>query len=166
MWGFHERVLSSITVIKCPKITSQSANQGVTKPYFLSIDDLSLVSKLLSRTNQALLMFLQIESFREDLFSQEQTEIFTNLSSLRWLAFLHCNIRSLPANLSSLTTLEKLRIYNCKNLSSLPDLPPSLQSFHTQACNSAFKEHCRRKTAHIPNKGNLYGVKKHLCNTL
>jgi hypothetical protein len=64
-----------------------------------------------------------------------------NLSSVKCLNFLVCEMESLPRNLKSLSTLESLSIGCCRNIASLPDLP-SVGSF--------------MGLAHLLNK--LYGV--------
>uniref|UniRef100_A0A0E0BK85 Leucine-rich repeat-containing N-terminal plant-type domain-containing protein n=1 Tax=Oryza glumipatula TaxID=40148 RepID=A0A0E0BK85_9ORYZ len=46
---------------------------------------------------------------------------------VRCLRFRDCEMRSLEGNMNCLSSLNKLDIHFCPNISSLPDLPSSLQ---------------------------------------
>lgn len=65
-----------------------------------------------------------------------------NFSSLRDLTLAQCEMRSLPGNLKCLTSLTRLGIMDCPNISSLPDLPSSLQHIFVWGCER-LKESCQ-----------------------
>ncbi len=53
-------------------------------------------------------------------------EVSANLTRVKSLELLRCEMKSLPTNLRCLSGLEKLAIWDCPNISTLPDLPSSL----------------------------------------
>nr|AIW65618.1 Rp1-dp2 [Zea mays] len=57
-----------------------------------------------------------------------------NLSSVKHLHFSCCETKSLPRNLKSVSSLESLSINGCPNITSLPDLPSSLQRITLLDC--------------------------------
>jgi Leucine-rich repeat (LRR) protein len=57
-----------------------------------------------------------------------------NLSSVKHLHFSCCETESLPRNLKSVSSLESLSIEHCPNITSLPDLPSSLQRITIWDC--------------------------------
>ncbi|KAM0843923.1 hypothetical protein ACQ4PT_057383 [Festuca glaucescens] len=66
---------------------------------------------------------------------------------------------ALPDNMEHLTSLEKLVIFRCMNIQSLPTLPQSLEEFTASWCNHEFLESCQtvghpnwQKIEHIPKK--------------
>nr|UBY07485.1 NBS-LRR disease resistance protein [Dasypyrum villosum] len=65
-----------------------------------------------------------------------------NFSTLRHLILSNCEMRSLPRNLKCLSSLTKLGVHWCPNISSLPDLPSSLQYISVLNCE-LLKESCQ-----------------------
>jgi hypothetical protein len=57
-----------------------------------------------------------------------------NLTSVRYLRFIKCAMQCLPTELKSLSCLAVLQITDCSNLSSLPDLPTSLEHLVINRC--------------------------------
>jgi hypothetical protein len=68
-------------------------------------------------------------------------EAFVHLRSLRvW----DCSWVALPGNMKHLTSLKKLEIHKCPNISSLSTLPQSLEEFKLVNCNGEFMESCQQ----------------------
>nr|AAK06860.1 rust resistance protein Rp1-dp7 [Zea mays] len=65
-----------------------------------------------------------------------------NLSSVKHLLFSCCKTESLPRNLKSVSSLESLSIHSCPNITSLPDLPSSLQLIRISDC-PVLKKNCQ-----------------------
>jgi hypothetical protein len=65
-----------------------------------------------------------------------------NLSSVKHLKFSCCETESLPRNLKSVSSLESLCIQHCPNITSLPDLPSSLQRITIRDC-PVLKKNCQ-----------------------
>ncbi|PWZ46374.1 putative disease resistance protein [Zea mays] len=65
-----------------------------------------------------------------------------NLSSVKHLLFSCCKTESLPRNLKSVSSLESLSIQSCPNITSLPDLPSSLQLIRISDC-PVLKKNCQ-----------------------
>jgi hypothetical protein len=64
------------------------------------------------------------------------------LSSVKRLNFCVCEMESLPRNLKSLTSMESLDITFCHNITSLPNLPSSLQRIRIWGC-PVLKKNCQ-----------------------
>ncbi|XP_057455230.1 disease resistance protein RUN1-like [Lotus japonicus] len=60
----------------------------------------------------------------------------SSLSSLEYLRLHDCNIISLPQTLKDLPRLQHLEVDKCKKLQSIPVLPQSIQCFHVWNCES------------------------------
>lgn len=76
----------------------------------------------------------------------EQERALQLLTSLQELEFsCYTNLLSLPANLHSLTSLERLSIHVYQSITRLPDmgLPTSLRSLELSYCSEELGMHCR-----------------------
>jgi hypothetical protein len=85
-----------------------------------------------SLTHLIFLLMKEVERFTE-----EQEEALHLLSSLQTLDFNHCDkLQRLPAGLTKLTNLKKLRIWLCPDIQLLPEdgLPSSLQELVIFGC--------------------------------
>jgi hypothetical protein len=96
---------------------------------------------------------LSLDGCKEPFVSFDESANFISVKSLR---FYDCQMISLPTNLMYFSSLKKLEIHSCLNISSLPDLPPSLQHISVRNCCELLKESCRApdgeswpKIAHI-----------------
>ncbi|KAK7316585.1 hypothetical protein RJT34_00160 [Clitoria ternatea] len=58
------------------------------------------------------------------------------LSSLKYLLLSGSNVESLSSNIKNLSMLQELVLDNCRELVSLPELPPSLQELSAVNCTS------------------------------
>jgi hypothetical protein len=96
--------------------------------------------------------FLSLEKCKDASVLFEESSKFASVKMLRLCL---CEMRSLPGNLKCLSMLTRLEIWDCPNISSLPDLPCSLQHFGIWSCET-LTESCRApdgeswpKIAHI-----------------
>ncbi|XP_048559208.1 disease resistance protein RGA2-like isoform X2 [Triticum urartu] len=153
------RNLTSLKVFNPPGLASclelvshqQGASEIWSRLETLEIDDASVLSMPLCK---------QLTSLTHLEFcsrSVEQRESFVNLTgeqerglqlltSLQELRFRHYpNLLSLPENLHSLTSLERLSICHCQSITRLPDmgLPPSLRDLVLFYCSEELGMHGR-----------------------
>uniref|UniRef100_A0A8R7TXY8 Rp1-like protein n=2 Tax=Triticum urartu TaxID=4572 RepID=A0A8R7TXY8_TRIUA len=96
--------------------------------------------------------FLSLEGCKESSVSFEESAKFTSVKCLR---LCRCEMRSLPGNLKCFSSLRTLDIYDCPNISSLSDLPSSIQHICVWRCER-LNESCQApdgeswpKIAHI-----------------
>ncbi|AQK39033.1 hypothetical protein ZEAMMB73_Zm00001d023323 [Zea mays] len=102
------RVQESLTVSSSVFLNHMLMAEGFTAPPYLTLSDCKEPSV----------------SFEEP----------ANLSSVKHLNFSWCKTESLPRNLKSVSSLESLSIEHCPNITSLPDLPSSLQRITILYC--------------------------------
>jgi hypothetical protein len=95
---------------------------------------------------------LTLQCWKEQSFFFEESAKFTSVEEL---SLIECEMKSLPRNLNCLSSLKRLYISCCPNISSLPDLPCSLQHISIRDCE-LLTESCRApdgeswpKIAHI-----------------
>ncbi|KAJ1285709.1 hypothetical protein BS78_03G297700 [Paspalum vaginatum] len=138
--GLSSLQLQHLHLTDVPKLSAESISQ------FRVQASLYLSSTVL------LNHMLTAEGFTEPSVSFEES---ANLSSVKHLRLCDCEMTSLPRNIKCLSSLEGLDIYSCPNISSLPDLPSSLQRICIWDCE-LLKESCRApggeswpKIAHI-----------------
>ncbi|CAM0952847.1 unnamed protein product [Alopecurus aequalis] len=79
------------------------------------------------------------------------------MTHLCMLTIRDCSWQALPDCMEHLASLQKLMIYGCRNIQSLPTLPRCLQLFILAQCNEVLMSSCRttedpdwRKIQHIP----------------
>jgi hypothetical protein len=80
--------------------------------------------------------------------TDEQEKALQLLTSLQDLRFEMMNLEDLPVGLHKLPSLKRLKIKNCKRLSSLPEkgLPPSLKELDIIDCPGVLTDQCRMLT--------------------
>uniref|UniRef100_A0A0E0CJA9 Uncharacterized protein n=1 Tax=Oryza meridionalis TaxID=40149 RepID=A0A0E0CJA9_9ORYZ len=116
----------------------------------LHTDDFAgVLVKPICRLLSSSLTKLVLGSNREvERFTKEQEEAFQLLISLQDLKFWTCtNLQCLPAGLHRLTSLERLEIFRCPSIRSLPKggLPSSLQELDVrESSNEKFKQRMHR----------------------
>nr|CAD1843855.1 unnamed protein product [Ananas comosus var. bracteatus] len=150
--------LEDLTLTGCPKLAHAETKLGsLLLRRFRTDAALSLLYVLLAEKALASLWGLWIKEFKEESFRSEEEQVFQHLTSLEYLFFESCSIRSLPNNLEGLSSLEKLSISDCPNITSLPDLPRSLSELDLRHCNPVLKRRCQKphgqdwcKISHIP----------------
>ncbi|KAG2653760.1 hypothetical protein PVAP13_1NG406000 [Panicum virgatum] len=148
--------LSSLQLLKVylsdvPKLTAVCISQFRVQRA-LSIGSSVLLSHMLSSENFTVPADLTLESWKEQSFSFEESAKF---SSVEELSLSECEMKSLPRNLNCLSSLKRLNIERCPNVSSLPDLPSTLQHIGIYKCE-LLTDSCRApdgeswpKIAHI-----------------
>ncbi|KAM3299841.1 hypothetical protein ACQJBY_041039 [Aegilops geniculata] len=131
-------ITSRVYLKDVPKLKAKCISQlRVQKP--LSVSSPVILNHMLSAKGFTVPEFLSLINCKEPSVSFEES---ANFSSLRYLSLYSCEMRSLPINLKCLSSLTKLGIYGCPNISSLPDLPSSLQHICVRRCER-LKESCQ-----------------------
>ncbi|PKU67920.1 Disease resistance protein RGA2 [Dendrobium catenatum] len=158
--------LRSLRIITCPNLISlgryrevETTNNCHLMLSYLGINDPSVLLMEPLRSNAALKK-LSIQHNDEVVsFPNEAEQWFLNVrSSLSELKFSFLkSLQSLPSSLESLSSLQKLSIYDVPMLRELPNLPPSLERLTIWGCHPELKERYgadggsdRHKIAHIP----------------
>ncbi|KAM3196784.1 hypothetical protein ACQJBY_072471 [Aegilops geniculata] len=150
--GLSSLQLHHVHLIDIPKLTPECVSQlRVQKSLYVSSP--IILNNVLSAEGSIVPEFLSLEGCKEPFVSSEESANFTLVKTLR---FCGCRMISLPTNLKSFSNLNKLDIYSCPSISSLPDLPSSLQHISVWYCSELLKENCRApdgeswpKIAHI-----------------
>ena len=148
--------LSSLQLLRVhlrdvPKLTAECISEFRVQRA-LGIGSSVLLSHMLSSENFTVPADLTLESWKEQSFSFEESAKF---SSVEELSLDECEMKSLPRNLNCLSSLKRLNIERCPNVSSLPDLPSTLQHIGIYKCE-LLTDSCRApdgeswpKIAHI-----------------
>lgn len=130
----HLDSLEHLTIIKCPSLMDLKVAGKAHAVPRLTVDDMSLVPKLLSRGAYPSLKWLALEHSVE----LRGEWILEHLTSLAYLGFTSCHWNSLPNNLENLTALKELYFDFCGSIRSLPKLPKSLLYFRSIGCKFLF----------------------------
>ncbi|EAY76060.1 hypothetical protein OsI_03988 [Oryza sativa Indica Group] len=149
--GLSSLQLHHVHLIDVPKLTTESISQfRVQRSLYISSS--VMLNHMLSAEGFVVPEFLSLESCKEPSVSFEESANFTSVKCLR---LCNCEMRSPPGNMKCLSSLTKLDIYDCPKISSIPDLPSSLQHICIWGCE-LLKESCRApegeswpKIAHI-----------------
>uniref|UniRef100_A0A0D9YFU3 Rp1-like protein n=1 Tax=Oryza glumipatula TaxID=40148 RepID=A0A0D9YFU3_9ORYZ len=149
--GLSSLQLHHVHLIDVPKLTTESISQfRVQRSLYISSS--VMLNHMLCAEGFVVPEFLSLESCQEPSVSFEESANFTSVKCLR---LCNCEMRSPPGNMKCLSSLTKLDIYDCPNISSIPDLPSSLQHICIWGCE-LLKESCRApegeswpKIAHI-----------------
>ncbi|XBI77275.1 hypothetical protein VPH35_070426 [Triticum aestivum] len=150
--GLSSLQLESVHLYDVPKLIPECISEfrvqnslGVSSPVILN--------NMLSAEGFTVPKTLSLINCEEPVISFEESANFTSVQSL---TFFGCRMISLPTNLKCFSNLKNLHIQRCLNISSLPDLPSSLQNIRVLACSELLKENCRApdgeswpKIAHI-----------------
>nr|CAD1842894.1 unnamed protein product [Ananas comosus var. bracteatus] len=136
--------LADLTLTGCPKLAHAETKLGSPVIRSFSTDAPSMLYVLLTEEALASLPRLWIHEFKEESFRSEEEQVFQHLTSLKSLRFERCSIKSLPNSLEGLSSLQQLRIMDCPNITSLPDLPRSLSELDFTGCNPVLKRRCQK----------------------
>ncbi|XP_044962255.1 putative disease resistance RPP13-like protein 1 [Hordeum vulgare subsp. vulgare] len=144
--------LSNAGLIDVPKLTPECVSQFRVQTS-LSVSSPVILNNILSVEGLTVPARLSLVQCKEPFISFEES---ANFISVMRLDFHSCQTISLPTNLNRFSNLKTLDIFNCPNISSLPDLPSSLQEIRVGGCSEQLKESCRApdgeswpKIAHI-----------------
>jgi len=136
--GLSSLQLQHVHLTDVPKLTAECIAQfRVQKSLYVSSP--VMLNHMLSAEGFIVPPFLSLERCSEPFVSFEESANFTSVKCLRLCG---CEMRSLPGNLNCFSSLTKLDIYDCPNISSLPDLPSSLQHICVWNCER-LEESCR-----------------------
>ncbi|XBI77288.1 hypothetical protein VPH35_070438 [Triticum aestivum] len=120
--------------------------------YSFVVSSSTILNNMLTAEGSTVPAFLSLVSCNEQFISFEASANFT---FVKRLTFRGCLMFSLPY-LKCFSNLEHLDIYDCPNISSLPDLPSSLQLISIHSCGEHLMESCQAphgenwsKIAHI-----------------
>lgn len=143
--------LKQLHLIDVPKLTPECMSQ-FRSPGALVVSSTIILNNMLSAEGFTVPAFLSVQGCSEPFISFDES---TNFTSVKRLRFWDCQMTSLPTNLKCFSNLKNLDIYDCPNMSSLPDLPSSLQHIYVRGCE-LLNESCRApdgeswpKIAHI-----------------
>ena len=149
--GLSSLYLLSLHLTEVPKLSVEFISQfRVQRSLYVSSTE--LLNHMLMAEGFTIPTFLCLENCKESSVTFEESASF---SSVKHLRLCLCEMKSLPGNLKCFSSLEELDIHACPNISSLPDLPSTLQRIYIWDCE-LLKESCRApdgeswpKIAHI-----------------
>ncbi|KAF8663906.1 hypothetical protein HU200_055246 [Digitaria exilis] len=121
--GLSSLQLGYVSLRGVPKLTAKCTSQFRVQKN-LSVDNSALLSNMLSSEGFTVPAYLTLVCWNKPSFSFEESVKF---SSVEDLSLIKCEMKSLPRNLKCLSSLKGLNIGHCPNISSLPDLPCSLE---------------------------------------
>ncbi|VAH80297.1 unnamed protein product [Triticum turgidum subsp. durum] len=136
--GLSSLQLRHVHLTDVPKLDAKCISQfRVQKSLYVS--SLAMLNHMLSAEGFTVPPFLSFQGCKESSVSFEES---TDFRSVKCLRLSYCEMSSLPRNLKCFSNLTKLEIHMCPNISSLPDLPSSLQ--HIVLWNSkVLQKNCR-----------------------
>nr|UBY07331.1 NBS-LRR disease resistance protein [Dasypyrum villosum] len=150
--GLSSLQLHSMHLIDVPKLTAECISQFRVQ-YSLEVSSPVILNNMLIAEGFTVPTFLSVKGCKEPIISFEESANFTYV---KCLSFRDCQMISLPTDLKCFSNLKSLDIFNCLNLSSLPDLPSSLQRISVSGCSELLKQSCQaphgeswEKIAHI-----------------
>ncbi|KAF7046622.1 hypothetical protein CFC21_055640 [Triticum aestivum] len=150
--GLSSLQLHHVRLVDVPKLTAECISQFRVQDK-LCVSSPVVLNDMLSAEGFAVPTFLALEGCNESFISFEKS---ANVTSVQNLRFEDCQMMSLPTSLTCFSNLKNLVIFGCPNISSLPDLPSSLQRICIWGGCELLKESCRApdgeswpKIAHI-----------------
>ncbi|KAF7046630.1 hypothetical protein CFC21_055648 [Triticum aestivum] len=150
--GLSSLQLHHAHLIDVPNLNAECISQFQVQ-HSLYVSSPAILNNMLSAEGITVPTFLSLEKCKEPFVSFEESANFTSVKALR---FCDCQMTSLPTNMKCFSNLKSLDIYDCPNVSSLPELPSSLQHICVWGCSELLKESCRApdgeswpKVAHI-----------------
>ncbi|CAL4954207.1 unnamed protein product [Urochloa decumbens] len=135
--GLSSLQLHYVYLKHLPKLNAECISQFHVKKS-LYVSSSKVLNHMLSAEGFTVPEFLCLECCREPSVSFEKS---AKLSSVKHLRFCFCTIKFLPT-LKCFSSLEKLDIHSCPNISSLPDLPSSLKHICIWRCE-LLKKSCQ-----------------------
>ncbi|VAH99739.1 unnamed protein product [Triticum turgidum subsp. durum] len=150
--GLSSLQLHTVNLIDVPKLTPECISQFRVK-HSLTVSCPVILNNMLSGEGFTVPASLSLYGCKEQFISYEESVDFTSIKRLK---FWGCQMISLPTNLKCFSNLKYLNIMNCPHISSLPDLPSSVQHIHILNCR-LLKDSCR-----APN-GESWPKIAHIC---
>ncbi|VAH64778.1 unnamed protein product [Triticum turgidum subsp. durum] len=121
--GLSSLQLHSVHFTDVPKLDANCISQfRVQRSIYVSSP--VMLNHMLSAEGFTVPPFLSLEGLKESSVLFEES---ANFKSVKCLRLFDCEMSSLPINLTCFSNLMELEIFRCPNISSLPDLPSSLQ---------------------------------------
>ena len=133
--GLSSLQLKRLRLIDVPNLNAKCISQFRVQES-LTVSSSVLLNHMLMAEGFTVPPYLSLRYCKEPSVPFEEP---ANLSSVKSLTFWMCETESLPRNLKFLSSLD---ILDCPNITSLPDLPSSLQCITILDCD-ALKENCR-----------------------
>jgi hypothetical protein len=130
--------LKHLTLVDVPNLTAKCISQYRVDES-LTVSSSVLLNHMLMAEGFRVPPYLCLYNCKELSVLFEEP---TKLSSVKRLNFCVCEMESLPRNLKSLTSMESLDITFCQNITSLPNLPSSLQRIRIWGC-PVLKNNCQ-----------------------
>ncbi|VAH99732.1 unnamed protein product [Triticum turgidum subsp. durum] len=150
--GLSSLQLRSVQLIDVPKLSPECISQFRVQDE-LTVSSPVILNNLLSAEGFKVPAYLSLRGCKEPFVSFEESANFTSVKTLK---FCDCQMTSLPTNMKCFSNLKSLYIWDCPNISSLPDLPSSLQKIDVWRGSELLMESCRAtdgeswpKIAHI-----------------
>jgi hypothetical protein len=136
--GLSSLQLNRLSLIDVPNLTAKHISQLHVQEA-LTVSSSVLLNHMLMAEGFRVPSYLSLHDCKEPSVSFEEP---ANLSYVKYLQFWRCKMESLPTNLKFVSSLQSLYISYCPNITSLPDLPSSLQHISIQKCD-VLKKNCR-----------------------
>jgi Leucine-rich repeat (LRR) protein len=136
--GLSSLQLKHLSLVDVPNLTAKCISQYRVDES-LTVSSSVLLNHMLMAEGFRVPPYLCLYDCKELSVSFEEPAKF---SSVKRLDFSNCAMESLPRNLKSHTSLENLSIFFCYNITSLPDLPSSLQRISIEGC-PVLRKNCR-----------------------
>jgi len=136
--GLSSWQLENLSLIDVPNLTANCISQFRVQK-LLTVSSFVLLNQMLKAEGFIVPPNLALLDCKEPSASFGES---ANLLSVKHLYFCKCKMESLPGNLQFLSSLERLDIGICPNITSLPVLPSSLQRISIYGCDD-LKKNCR-----------------------
>uniref|UniRef100_A0A8I7B423 Uncharacterized protein n=1 Tax=Hordeum vulgare subsp. vulgare TaxID=112509 RepID=A0A8I7B423_HORVV len=136
--GLSSLQLQKVTLKDVPKLNMKCISQFRVQKS-LTVSSPVILNHMLTAKGFTVPESLSLDGCMEPSVSFDES---ANFASVRHLILQSCAMRSLPGNLKCMSILTRLEIHTCPYISSLPDLPSSLQHISVLNCKR-LKESCQ-----------------------
>jgi Leucine-rich repeat (LRR) protein len=136
--GLSSLQLKYVHLIEVPKLSAECISQFRVQES-LYVSSTVTLNNMLKAEGFKVPPSLSLQECKEPSVSFED---YASFSSVKRLNLIACEMKSLPRNMKGFSSLEKLVIQDCPNMSCLPDLPSSLKHIAIWRCD-LLKENCR-----------------------
>ncbi|XBI77256.1 hypothetical protein VPH35_070407 [Triticum aestivum] len=121
--GLSSQEFDFVHLADVPKLIPECISQFQVN-HILQVSSSALLNNMFSAEGSTVPPSLSFDECKEPFISLDES---VNFTSVRTLSFRDCQMNSLPTILKGFPNLRNLLITCCRNISCLPDLPPSLQ---------------------------------------